>query len=103
MRNLTVFLAMMRTEQTQHCLKIRPILFKGVFRHSRCLSRCFVEKRLETVTIIDARFCIGERSRKRFATKGRFAIRAESLNFFWSQPRLGLGTRFRFYLFHWAL
>src|SRR5947199_6009961 len=58
MRNLIVFLAMMRTDQTQHCLEIRPILFEGVSRHGRCLSRCFIEKRLQTVTILDARFCV---------------------------------------------
>src|SRR4029434_3472556 len=103
MRSLIVFRAMMRTNQTQHCLKIRPILFKGVLGYGRCLSRCFVEKRLQTVTIVDARFCIGERSRKRFAAKGWFAVRAESFNIFSTQPRLRLGPRFCFYLFHRSL
>src|SRR4029450_5107055 len=103
MRSLIVFRARTRTKQTQHCLKIRPILFKGVLGYGRCFSRCFVEKRLQTVTIVDARFCIGERSRKAFAAKGWFAVRAESFNIFSSRPRFGLGTRFRFYLFHWVL
>src|SRR6266536_5257203 len=91
MRNLIVFPAMMRTDQTEHCLEIRPILFKGVFGYSRCFSRCFVEKGLQTLTIVDARFCIGERSRKRFAAKGRFAVRAESLNTLPSPARLCSG------------
>src|SRR4030095_9861195 len=100
MRNLIVFAAMMRTNQTQHCLKIGPILLKGVFWHGRCLSRCFVEKGLQTVTIIDARFCLSECPRKRLAAKGGFAVRAQALNSFSTSPRLGLGMRFGFCLFH---
>src|SRR4030095_3598144 len=46
MRSLIVFPAMMRTNQTQHCLEIRPIFFKRVFRYRGCFFRCFVEKRL---------------------------------------------------------
>src|SRR5206468_12968009 len=102
MRNLIVFPAMVRTDQTQHCLEIRPILFKRVFRRGRCLSRCFVEKSLETLTIVHARFCIGERPCKRFAAKGGLAVRAWSLNIFSSRPSFGLASRFRFYVFHWC-
>src|SRR6266550_7872662 len=103
MRSLIVFCAMVRTDQPQHCLEIRPIFLKGVFWHRRCLFRRLVEKSLQPLTIVDARLCVGERSRKRFAAKGRFAVRAESFNIFSTLPRLGLGTRFHFYLFHRSL
>src|SRR6266550_4482991 len=103
MRNLIVFPTMVRTDQTQHCLQIGPILFKGDFGHLRCLSRCFVAKSLQPLTIIDARLCVGERPCKRFAAKRWFAVRAESLNVFSTRPRFGLATGFRFYVFHWAL
>ena len=103
MRNLIVFSVMVRADQPQHCLEIRPIFLKGVFGHRRCLFRRFVEESLQPLTIVDARLCVGERPRKRFAAKGWFAVRAESLNIFSTLPRLGLGTRFRFCVFHWAL
>src|ERR1044072_8326806 len=103
MRSLIVFPAMRRTDQPQHCLEIRPIFLKRVFGHRRCLFRRLVEKSLQSLTVVDARLCVGERSCERFAAKGRFAIRAESFNILSTLPRLGLGTRFRFYLFHWSI
>ncbi len=43
-RNLAVFAAMVRANQTQHGLKIRPAFLKRLPRNRRRLFGCFVEK-----------------------------------------------------------
>jgi hypothetical protein len=102
-RNWIVLAAMMRADQAQHCLKIRPVLFEGFFGNRGSLSRCFDEKRLQTFAITNARFCIGERSGKCFAAERRFAVGIVHLAILRDRPRLDLSRRFCFLLSHPAL
>ena len=102
-RHLIVFATMVRADQAQHSLKIRPVLFERFPGHGGCLSRCFDEKRLQTFPIMNARFCVGEGSGKRFAAKSRFAVRIVRLAILRDRPRLDLSRRFCFLFSHLAL